>query len=649
MKAHFGIWNFDGRPADELHLASARTILESFSTFPIRMVNRGGLAILDANGNSAHATDEVDGAGVGSADLVLWNGRLDNRRELEALAADPFHPHTDAEVIQKGFDRFGTGIFSRIVGDWTVSIVRQAQSELLLAKDFAGTRPLFYRVQGSCVAWSTILEPLVLSDGQLPPISEEFLAAWISSFPEVSSTPYRGVFSVPPCSIVRINPNQVVSHKYWSLENVRKIRYRTDRQYEEHFLSVFRESVRRRLDSPTPILAELSGGMDSSSIVCMCDELCDGYVDSVTYFDSLEPGWDEIPFAGTVEAKRRRIGHHIDIGPSVKIRERPWHKIPPVVPPSLYFRTPAAEEFDTIVAHKGYRVILSGIGGDEMLGGIPTPIPELADLLLRLKAFPFLRQSFRWALVKKKSIFALWRSLLGSFLPSNGPAAVDLADTAVWLTSEFRSRNHEHLAFPQARFRVFGPLPSLQANAAALEILTRQISCVSSSGPSPLEWRYPFLDRDLVAFCVSIPREQLVRPGQRRSLMRRALPGIVPQEILQRKRKAYVSRGLVGMLVAHWQNLCKESLRLETMNIVDASSLSRSIEQASHGKDVPILPLVKTLALEYWMRDLDGRSSCLVGVPENNKQFHASRMTNEILGRETLQEKGGDSHDVCKA
>lgn len=649
MKAHFGIWNFDGRPVDELQLASARTILESFSTFPIRMVNRGGLAILDASGNSARVTDDVDGTGVGSADLVLWNGRLDNRRELEAFAADPFHPHTDAEVIQKGFDRFGTGIFPRIVGDWTVSVVRQAQSELLLAKDFAGTRPLFYRVQGSSVAWSSILEPLVLSEGQLPPISEEFLAAWISSFPEVASTPYRGVFSVPPCAIVRIRPNQVVSHKYWSLEHVRRIRYRTDKQYEEHFLSVFRESIRRRLDSPTPVLAELSGGMDSSSIVCMCDELRNGYVDTVTYFDSLEPGWDEIPFAGTVEAKRRRIGHHIDIGPSVKIRKLPWHQIPPIVPPSLYLRTPAAEDFDRIVAHNGYRVILSGIGGDEMLGGIPTPIPELADLLVRLKAFPFVRQSFRWALVKKKSIFALWRSLLGSFLPTSGPAPVGLANTAVWLTSEFRSRNREHLAFPQARFPVFGPLPSLQANAAALDILTRQISCVSSSGPSALEWRYPFLDRDLVAFCVSIPREQLVRPCQRRSLMRRALAGIVPQEILQRKRKAYVSRGLVGMLTAHWQNLRKESLRLESLNIVDASSLSRSIEQASHGKDVPVLPLVKTLALEYWMRDLDSRPFNPGSLAKSDRHGRPPCAAKEILGRETLRQKGGDSHDVCKA
>jgi len=352
MRGHYGIWNFDGRPADEGKLAGVRTILESFVTFPIRTRKQGALAILDASGNGALIADEVDATGISGADQVLWSGRLDNRRELEGLVADPFHPATDAQLIQKGFDRLGTELLPRIVGDWSVSIVRPTRSELILAKDFAGTRPLFYRVQGSSVAWSTVLESLVLSDGSLPPFSEEFLAAWLSSFPEVTSTPYRGVFSVPPCCIVRIKSNQVVSQKYWSLESGKGIRYRTDKQYEEHFLSAFRESVRRRLDSPAPILAELSGGMDSSSIVCMCDELLDGRVDTVTYFDSAEPGWDEVPFASTVEVKRKKNGHHIDIGPSEKIRSLPRSSVPPVVPPSLYYRAPAAEEFDRIVVAK---------------------------------------------------------------------------------------------------------------------------------------------------------------------------------------------------------------------------------------------------------------------------------------------------------
>jgi len=73
--------------------------------------------------------------------------------------------------------------------------------------------------------------------------------------------------------------------------------------------------------------------------------------------------------------------------------------------------------------------------------------------------------------------------------------------------------------------------------------LRRQLACSALPTRPAYELRYPFLDRELLEFLFAIPREQLVRPGQRRSLMRRALTGVVPPEISNRKRKAYVVRG----------------------------------------------------------------------------------------------------------
>ena len=239
-----------------------------------------------------------------------------------------------------------------------------------------------------------------------------------------------------------------------------------------------------------------------------------------------------------------------------------------------------------------------------MLGGVPTPVPELADLAARLHLFKFAGESFRWALAKKKHLLGLWRSILGSFLPPLYQAPTPIGQNWQWLTREFRERNHEHLGFHPERFRLFGPLPSLQANAAALQILSRQISCVPTAVSPAYEWRYPFLDRDLVTFCSSVPRAQLVRPGQRRSLMRRALTGIVPQEILERKRKAYVSRGLVQVLAALWRGLKDQPLRVEETGMADSITVSLFVERAEQGQEIPILPLLRTLALEYWLREL---------------------------------------------
>src|SRR5581483_1881855 len=396
---------------------------------------------------------------------------------------------------------------------------------------------------------------------------------------------------------------------YWTLVSAKPVRHRTDREYEEHFLCTFREAVRRRINSDAPILAELSGGMDSSSIVCVADAVAaetanPARIDTVTYFDSAEPNWDELPYARKVEEQRGRTGHHIDIGPDQRLREASVLRQFQPLPTSAYSRSAAAESFDRIVSENGYRVVLSGIGGDEMLGGVPTPIPELADLLARLQLWQFLRQSFRWALAKRKPIIGLWRSALASFLPSRDQDTIGTNRNWTWLKPEFLARNREHFGFHAARFRLLAPLPSLQANAAALEVLSRQISCVSTPIVPSYEWRYPFLDRDLVTFCSSIPREQLVRPNQRRSLMRRALAGTVPREILERKRKAYVSRGLVKVLAAQWRLLRDVPFTSEGTGIVDSASLSICVERAEQGKDVPILPLLRTLALEQWLRGL---------------------------------------------
>jgi len=641
MGIQFGKWNFDGKPVGPGLLTRAHALLQPFALFETHVVQMGSLAFIDSTGGTSHRSTGVPPQDAQNHVRVLWDGRIDNREELADLADNVPDSLTDTELIQKAYERAGTKVFPRIVGDWALSVLGKSERELILAKDSIGTRPLFYHVQNAAVTWCTVLEPLVLLGDALPALSEEYLTAWLSFFPECHLTPYRGIFSVPPASFVRITAGKASVETYWSLESSKPVRYQTDQQYEEHFLSVFREAVRRRINSDGPVLAELSGGMDSSSIVCMMDTLVAANAsprrfDTVTYFDSAESNWDELPYARKVEEKRGRTGHHINIGPEqgvpAEIALSRFH----AVPTSTYARSSAAQTFDRIVSENGYRVVLSGVGGDEMVGGVPTPVPELADLLARLRGLQFLRQSFHWALAKKKPIIALWQSTVQSFLPWFAQNASPINRTWTWLASEFQMRNGEHLGFRQSRFHLLGELPSLQANTVALDVLSRQISCVPASAPSVYEWRYPFLDRELVTFCSSIPREQLVRPHQRRSLMRRALAGIVPSEILERKRKAYVSRGLVKVLAAEWQRLKRRgTLRGEEIGIFVSCSLDAAVKQAEQGNDVPIIPLLRTLALEQWLRDLSELSIQQNASPcDNAIETRIHDAPQELLGRE---------------
>ena len=268
-----------------------------------------------------------------------------------------------------------------------------------------------------------------------------------------------------------------------------------------------------------------------------------------------------------------------------------------------------------------------------MLGGVPTPVPELANLLVRLEALRFLRHSFRWAFAKRKPMVQLWLSVLASFFTPR--ARKNAATTAAWnwLTPEVRMRNRRHLVPPARPFRFFGPLQSFEGNSAAVEALSRLISCVPVPRGPLYEWRYPFLDRDHVAVGCSLPREQLVRAIERRALMRRALAGMVPREILERKRKAYVSRGLVKALSGEWRMLSEAPFQSEHLGMVDSGLLRTWINQAEQGTDVPVLPLLRTLALERWLRELEAVEDQQSGSLLLASSAH--QVPREFFGRET--------------
>jgi len=114
------------------------------------------------------------------------------------------------------------------------------------------------------------------------------------------------------------------------------------------------------------------------------------------------------------------------------------------------------------------------------------------------------------------------------------------------------------------------------------------------------------LDRGLLEFMFAIPREQLVRPTQRRSLMRRALVGIVPDEILNRKGKAFVVRAPLVRISKDWASLVEmtQDLVSSSLGIVDAERLIAILQKGRRGEEIPAVPLMRTLSLEGWLRNL---------------------------------------------
>jgi asparagine synthase (glutamine-hydrolysing) len=621
VSVEYGLWNFERNSVDPIQIQRVRKLLSAYACDGEAEYADDEITLLHL---PFHATPESKSERqpflMDSGKTLLWDGRLDNRQELigslrETLRDD----RSDAAIAAAALESWGTRGLKKLVGDWALSLWNPQERVVLLARDFLGARSIFYTVEENCFVWSTVIDPLLLAKQRTFQLQEEYLAGWLSHFPATHLTPFAGIHSVPPGSYVLFRPKAVTVHEYWTFDPNNRIRYRDDREYEDRFRSVFGEAVRRRLRATVPVLAELSGGMDSSSIVCMADHLmaqgCSGTprLDTISNFDHLEPNWNEAPFFEKVEERRGRAGHHVPLEFAGN-----WH---PLFDSNVFAGTPAFGHnlndnagYESYITSGRYRVLLQGTGGDEVLGGVPTPLPELADLLAGGRVSFFLGQLLVWAIAQRIPALHLAGRTMRLFLPTFlGRAS---ASNPTWLIPQFARRNARALNGYARRFRVFGPSPSFEANLSALESLRRQIGCVGISPRLPIERRYPFLDRDLLEYLYAIPREQLVRPNQRRSLMRRALVGIVPAEILNRRRKAFLTRAPLTSLQTELPLLLERSkdMNLSSAGIVNRDAFRCLLKNAAKGGPLPIVPVLRTLLLEAWLAHLaswSGDSSSL--------------------------------------
>jgi len=486
MSIQFGRWNFDGKPVDRDYLEKVSPLIAPYGPDGADSYSKGNISILY---RPFHTTKEsrretqphVSESGV----VITWDGRLDNRPELIGRLGDLVTAHsTDVEVVSAAYEYWWGECFAMLIGDWALSIWNPHTRSLILAKDPIGTRHLYYTFDDKQVSWSTILDPLILLAGKTFALCEEYIAGWFSFFPAVHLSPYIGIHSVPPSSSVLIRAGKHIVTKYWDFDPDKKIRYRTDAEYEEHFRAVFGESVRRRLRSDSPILAELSGGMDSSSIVCMADTILargaaeTPRLDTISYYDDSEPNWNERPYFTKVEEKRGRTGIHIDMGSQEPLKFEFDSDHFAATPGSGSGRpSEASRQLAACIASQGNRVVLSGIGGDEFTGGVPTPTPELQDLIAKGHFRILAHQLKVWALNKRKPWFYLLFDAARGFFP---PALVGVPKhkrPAPWFNQAFVKRNRAALTGYDYRTKLFGPLPSFQGDVGTLDVLRRQLAC----------------------------------------------------------------------------------------------------------------------------------------------------------------------------
>jgi len=209
----------------------------------------------------------------GDAEILYWDGRLDNRDELLLRLRDSLQDDTsNAALVLAAYERWGTDGLVHLIGDWSLVIRDRVNRTTVLASDFAGVRPLYYHVQSGRVQWASRLQTLVDAT-KIAELDEQYVAGFLIFSACPNRTPYQGIYSVPPGHAVCVSAEGTTVRRFWSMPIGDVVRYRSQRRYEEQLRALFREAVAVRLQTEAPVLAELSGGLDSSSVVCMANHL----------------------------------------------------------------------------------------------------------------------------------------------------------------------------------------------------------------------------------------------------------------------------------------------------------------------------------------------------------------------------------------
>lgn len=620
MSVHAGIWNLSGEPVDRECLTRLTRSLEEYgpdgeTTFMCESVGMLYRPFHTTPESRFEHQPYVSARG----NVITWDGRLDNLQELILeLGADMSVDSSDISIVASAFDRWGTDCFAKLIGDWGVAIWDCRDKELVLSRDYMGIRHLFYYLDRNRIVWCNHLAPLALRGAKLS-LCDEYIAGYLIADPDADLTPYREIHSVSPGQFVRLRNGMATTQVYWTFDSRLATRCKTDAEYEEQYRYHFRRAVRRRLRTDSPILADLSGGLDSSSIVCMADDILSKEgaptpsVDTFSLYHSTDPDFDDQQYFTKVEQKRGKIGFHADLrtcGDPISLEESTF-----VACPGFGMRAEIKSALSTVPEVHRYRVALSGMGGDDMNGqGLDVRV-QMAELLLDFRLMELAKQLTSWSLFYRKRpwIQLLFQSVFQLMPLSVRSKLGEQGKVESWIDVRFAKR--QKLSLRQTAIAK-GTSFLRPKTRDALQNITARSRLMSYSEPSIIERRYPYLDKNLVEFLKSIPLDQLLRPGNRRSLMRRALADLLPREVLSRKTKATVTRGYCVAIQKHWDQVeyAFSSPLSADLGYVDRDRIRTALLALKNGQAPRFLgPLLRALCLEVWLRNAAARG--VISIP----------------------------------
>lgn len=518
------------------------------------------LSIIDIAGGAQPISNE-DGSL-----WVVFNGEIFNYLELRhdlEQRGHHFSTNTDTEVIVHLFEEKGEGCLDDLNGQFAIALWDERKKRLFLARDRMGIRPLFYTIHGGRFYFASEIKSIFAADAGIPRGIDPDVLAEIFTFwmPADRNTVFSGVRQLAAGHRAWVDSaTGIQESEYWDipLYPVKQNHTKSEDAYAEELRALLVDAVRLQLRADVPVGAYLSGGLDSSAITSLVRRYTNNQLKtfSVTFSDS---SYDESREQHEVSAYLGTDHAAVNCSYEDIARVFPavvWHAETPLLrtaPAPLYL-------LSGLVRDSGYKVVLTGEGADEILGGydifkeakirayIHRNLQSNRRPLLLKRLYPYLVLSPTESAAYAARFFATDASLDDSFY-----AHRPRWRTTAWLLPFLQDglRQHNPGRDPvETMDAVYGErLAGLDFFSAAQYLESKTLLAnylLSSQGDrmamaNSIEGRFPFLDHRVVELACRIPPRLRMKVLCEKNILKKAMSGSLPASILARKKQPYMA------------------------------------------------------------------------------------------------------------
>jgi asparagine synthase (glutamine-hydrolysing) len=513
--------------------------------------------------------------------FVVFNGEIYNhailRKELIARGHVFRTDHSDTEVLVHGYEEWGDDLPARLNGMFAFVIYDEPRRRLFLARDRFGEKPLYYLMRPGLFAFASeltgILEhPLASRSFDYRSVQKFFAHGYLPA----PNALYEHCRKLPGgCQLTyEIVSGTVSIRSYWrfSLESDEQLTEADDERLAEELRGLLVQAVDRRLMSDVPLGLFLSGGIDSASVLGAVTDLRGREIVDTFTIGFTEPSFDESADARSL-AEALGSRHHdklLDLSEAEDLIPHVLNNMDEPLGDGSVLPTYLLSKF----TRKSVKVALSGDGGDELFAGY-DPFKALVPAQIYERFIPENFHRMLRRLGEKIPIstgnmsldFKLRRALIGLSYPQS-------LWNPIWLAPLEPSDINDIFEHPLSPEDLYEEVLTLWEAGKGKDLADRTLEFYTNyylqdnilmkvdraSMMNSLETRAIFLDNDLVEFCRRLPNKFKIRHGQRKYLLRRALRGLVPDEVLARPKKGF------GIPLASWLKTTPSEPPLEPVN-----------------------------------------------------------------------------------